>query len=75
MRTGAMLQVSKVPETLKVREHIDLISSYYPQPLPRREVLAAAGLDGIWRSGCSASSRAASASECSSRSPCAAIPT
>src|SRR5579885_1093823 len=29
MRTGAMLQVGKVPETLKVHEHIDLFSSYY----------------------------------------------
>ncbi len=47
LRTGAMLQVSKVPETLKVREHIDLVSSYYPHPLSRREVVAAAGLDGI----------------------------
>jgi ABC-2 type transport system ATP-binding protein len=47
LRTGAMLQVSKVPETLKVREHIDLISSYYPRPLSRREVVAAAGLEGI----------------------------
>jgi ABC-2 type transport system ATP-binding protein len=47
LRTGAMLQVSKVPETLKVREHIDLVSSYYPHPLSRREVAAAAGLEGI----------------------------
>ncbi len=47
MRTGAMLQVSKVPETLKVREHIHLVSSYYPHPLPEREVMAAAGLEGI----------------------------
>ncbi|HEY4562428.1 MAG TPA: ABC transporter ATP-binding protein [Thermoanaerobaculia bacterium] len=47
VRTGAMLQVSKVPETLKVREHVDLVSSYYPHPLPRREVMAAAGLEGI----------------------------
>jgi ABC-2 type transport system ATP-binding protein len=47
VRTGAMLQVSKVPETLKVREHVDLVSSYYPRPLPRREVLAAAGLAEI----------------------------
>src|SRR4051794_3997702 len=47
VRTGAMLQVSKVPETLKVREHVDLVSSYYPHPLPRREVMAAAGLAGI----------------------------
>src|SRR6185295_3757173 len=47
MRTGVMLQISKVPETLKVREHVDLISSYYPQPLSRQEVLAAAGLTGL----------------------------
>ena len=47
MRTGVMLQISKVPETLKVREHVDLISSYYPQPLPRQEVLATAGLAGL----------------------------
>jgi ABC-2 type transport system ATP-binding protein len=46
-RVGAMLQISKVPETLKVREHIDLISSYYPQPLSREAVLAAAGLTGV----------------------------
>jgi ABC-2 type transport system ATP-binding protein len=47
LRTGAMLQVSKVPETLKVREHIDLISSYYATPLSRRVVVAAAGLEGL----------------------------
>jgi ABC-2 type transport system ATP-binding protein len=47
VRTGAMLQVSKVPETLKVREHVHLISSYYPNPLPAREVMAAAGLEGL----------------------------
>jgi ABC-2 type transport system ATP-binding protein len=47
MRTGAMLQVGKVPETLRVREHIDLFSSYYETPLPLAEVLAAAGLEKI----------------------------
>ena len=47
MRVGSMLQISKVPETLKVREHVELISSYYPRPLPRAEVMAAAGLAGI----------------------------
>jgi ABC-2 type transport system ATP-binding protein len=46
-RSGAMLQVSKVPETLKVREHLHLVSSYYPRPLPMHEVIAAAGLGGI----------------------------
>ena len=38
-RLGAMLQVARVPETLKVREHIDLFSSYYPAPLPMQETL------------------------------------
>jgi ABC-2 type transport system ATP-binding protein len=46
-RIGAMLQVAKVPETLKVREHIDLFSSYYPKPLPLAETLAVAGLQEI----------------------------
>jgi ABC-2 type transport system ATP-binding protein len=46
-RIGAMLQVSKVPETLKVREHLDLFASYYPRPLPVAEVIAAAGLHGL----------------------------
>jgi ABC-2 type transport system ATP-binding protein len=47
MRIGAMLQVAKVPETLRVREHIDLFSSYYPKPLPLAETLALAGLQDI----------------------------
>ncbi len=47
MRTGAMLQVGRVPETLRVREHIDLFSSYYPKPLPLAQVLAAAGLEKV----------------------------
>jgi len=46
-RTGAMLQVAKVPETLRVREHIDLFSSYYPAPMPLSETLAIAGLEPI----------------------------
>ena len=46
-RTGAMLQVGRVPETLRVREHIDLFSSYYPSPMPMQEVLLAAGLSGL----------------------------
>jgi ABC-2 type transport system ATP-binding protein len=46
-RIGAMLQVAKVPETLRVREHIDLFSSYYPNPLPLPDTLAAAGLQEI----------------------------
>ncbi len=47
MRTGAMLQVGRVPETLRVREHIELFSSYYPCPLPLEQVLAAAGLEKL----------------------------
>jgi ABC-2 type transport system ATP-binding protein len=47
LRTGAMLQVGRVPETLRVREHIDLFSSYYPKPMPAAEVLAAAGLEKL----------------------------
>ncbi len=47
IRTGAMLQVGRVPETLRVREHIDLFSSYYPAPMPLAEVLAAAGLEKL----------------------------
>ena len=47
MRTGAMLQVGRVPETLRVGEHIDLFSSYYRNPLPLAEVLAAAGLEKL----------------------------
>jgi len=47
LRTGAMLQVGRVPETLRVEELIDLFSSYYVKPMPVRETLAAAGLKGI----------------------------
>ncbi len=47
MKTGAMLQVGRVPETLKVREHIELFSSYYENPLPLNDVLAAAGLESL----------------------------
>jgi len=46
-RVGAMLQVARVPETLKVCEHIDLFSSYYPNPLPMAETLQIAGLEEI----------------------------
>jgi ABC-2 type transport system ATP-binding protein len=46
-RTGAMLQVGRVPETLRVREHIDLFSSYYEKPMAPAEILAAAGLEKL----------------------------
>ena len=47
MRTGAMLQVGRVPETLRVREHIDLFSSYYQRPMAPADVLAAVGLEKL----------------------------
>src|SRR5215472_13181495 len=47
LRTGAMLQVSRVPETLRVREHIDLFSSYYQKPMLPAEIVAAAGLEKL----------------------------
>jgi ABC-2 type transport system ATP-binding protein len=44
VRIGAMLQVARVPATLRVREHVELFASYYPHPLPMKETLALAGL-------------------------------
>ncbi|PYV56943.1 MAG: multidrug ABC transporter ATP-binding protein [Acidobacteria bacterium] len=46
-RVGAMLQVGRVPESLRAAEHIDLFSSYYPNPLPISETLAIAGLEEL----------------------------
>jgi ABC-2 type transport system ATP-binding protein len=46
-RVGVMLQVGKVPETLRVREHVDLFRGYYPAPRPYDDVVAAAGLHGL----------------------------
>jgi len=47
LRIGAMLQVGRVPESLRVREHIDLFSSYYSQPLPMAQTLATAGIENL----------------------------
>jgi ABC-2 type transport system ATP-binding protein len=47
IRTGAMLQVGRVPETLRVREHIDLFSTYYQRPMASADVLATAGLEKL----------------------------
>ena len=47
IRVGAMMQVGRVPETLRVREHVDLFSSYYPNPLPIADTLAIAGLEQV----------------------------
>ena len=46
-RSGAMLQVSRMPEAISVREHVELFSSYYPRPLPVEETLALAGLKDL----------------------------
>lgn len=46
-RVGAMLQVGNVPETLSVREHLELFASYYPSPAPLPETLAQAGLEHL----------------------------
>lgn len=46
-RTGVMLQVSKVPETLTAAEHIRLFSSYYPNPMPLSQVVDLAGLGEV----------------------------
>jgi len=42
-----MLQVGRVPESLRVREHIDLFSSYYVRPLPMKQTLAIAGIENL----------------------------
>jgi ABC-2 type transport system ATP-binding protein len=47
LRLGAMLQVGRMPETLRVREHLQLFSSYYDRPRPLDELLAVAGLEGL----------------------------
>jgi ABC-2 type transport system ATP-binding protein len=46
-RTGAMLQVGRAPEMLRVREHIAMFRSYYPNPMPYADLIQAAGLNGI----------------------------
>jgi ABC-2 type transport system ATP-binding protein len=47
LRVGAMLQVARIPETLRVREHLDLFRSYYAKPLPVAEIVRIAQLEGI----------------------------
>jgi ABC-2 type transport system ATP-binding protein len=47
LRTGVMLQVGKAPETLRVREHLDLFRGYYPSPLSALELIRIAGLEGL----------------------------
>ena len=47
LRTGAMLQVGRAPDTLRVREHIELFRGYYPRPMSSSDLIRIAGLDGI----------------------------
>ncbi len=46
-RVGAMLQVSRITEMLKVREHLDLFRSYYPTRSPSPTSSASPKLQGI----------------------------
>jgi ABC-2 type transport system ATP-binding protein len=46
-RVGVMLQVGRVPDTLTVREHVHLFSSYYGMPRSVDATLAAAGVSDI----------------------------
>jgi ABC-2 type transport system ATP-binding protein len=46
-RLGAMLQVGRMPDTLRVRDHLQLFRSYYPHPRPLDELLSIAGLVGV----------------------------
>ena len=46
-RTGVMLQIAKVPDTLTVREHVHLFCSYYPSPMTVDAALAAADLAAV----------------------------
>ena len=47
VRTGAMMQIAKVPETLRVREHIRIFRSYYPHPMSHEATLAATGIEAL----------------------------
>ena len=44
-RCGVMLQESGVPELLRVREILEMFSSYYPHPLPVATAIGMAGLE------------------------------
>jgi ABC-2 type transport system ATP-binding protein len=49
IRTGTMMQISGIPDTLTVREHLELFASYYPAPLGVAATVEAAGLAGLER--------------------------
>lgn len=44
-RSGVMLQESGVPDLLKVRELVEIFSSFYPKPMPVAAAIGLAGLD------------------------------
>jgi len=46
-RVGAMLQIARMTDVLRVREHLELFRSYYPAPLPVEEIVRFAQLEGI----------------------------
>ena len=46
-QTGVMLQISGIPQTLSVTEHISAFQSYYPQPLSLDEIVQKSQLEGL----------------------------
>lgn len=46
-RLGTMMQATGIPETLTVREHLELFASYYPSPLAVGATLQATGLTEV----------------------------
>ena len=44
---GTIMQSTEIPGTLTVYEHVELFSSYYPNPLPIQETLAIAQLSDL----------------------------
>ena len=48
-RTGAMLQISGIPSTLTVLEHLQLFRTYYHNPLSTGELINKARLEGLER--------------------------
>ena len=47
MRVGAMLQISGVPETLTVREHLSSFATYYPAPMSVAQAIELANLTEV----------------------------
>ncbi|NQY36201.1 MAG: ABC transporter ATP-binding protein [Alteromonadaceae bacterium] len=46
-QTGAMLQVSGLPDMSTIKEHIQLFRSYYPQPMDYEKIMEFSGLKAI----------------------------